>query len=123
LLAFALLLSLTLAACGGNGDGGGAGEEAASRVTGEVTGDLIHVDREQMTELPCHAMDNTIMGNCSEEDVDSLLQEMGLTDDTAILVDRQLMNDQACHNMGNAIMGNCSDADVERLASEIRASR
>ena len=119
-------LGLTLAACGGTADegsAGGDGEITSGRVIGTVSSDLIVIDREDMAELPCHAMDNSIMGECSEDDIAGLLAEMGLDKNQIILHDKQLMSEEACHVMETTIMGNCSEDDVTRLAEEVRAIR
>ena len=102
------VLSLVLSACGGQDDA------MADRVSGEATGDIVYVDRAQMAGEPCQAVDNTIVGDCSDEDVDALLQEMGL-----VVIDTENMADAPCHIMSGAIMGDCSDEDIERLAEEM----
>lgn len=123
-LGLVAFMGLTVAACGGatDGDGGSGAAPDAGRVAGTVTGDLIVVDRDEMPDLPCHAMDNTIMGQCSEDDVAGLLAEMGLNPDEIVVHDKQLMAEEACHVMQRTIMGTCSEADVERLAEEIRST-
>jgi len=124
--ALTLAIGLGVAACGGEAADDGAAEGGAAEsgsVIGTVTGDLIVVDRDQMAELPCHAMDNTIMGTCSEEDIDNVLTEMGLSDAEVVIHDLQTMSDQDCHVMENAVMGNCAEADVATFADEIRANR
>ncbi len=121
-LAFLFLATLTLAACGGS-EAPADTADGGSRITGEVTGDIITVDTGQMADLPCHAMDNTIMGACSEEDVTAILGEMGVDAESVILVDAQTMSDEICHVMSDMIMGDCSEADIERLAAEMRANR
>lgn len=119
--ALVLTLGMTLAACGGADDSSSGGDVPASgSVIGTVTGDIIVIDRDMMSDLPCHAMDNTIMGLCGEDDVDAMLAEMGLNKDEIILHDMQLMSEEACHVMERTIMGTCTDEDVERLAEEVR---
>lgn len=151
LLGAALGLTLALGACGGEAPAAddaaapdsaaveeGAADEAAveeaveeeaaadealasGSVVGTVSGDLIVIDRSEMADMPCHAMDNTIMGNCNDDDIDNILATMGVDPEAVIVHDMQTMMEAECHVMERTIMGSCSDEDVTRLADEIRA--
>ncbi len=123
--ALVVLFGMTIAACGGGADDASSGDgdvPAAGSIVGTVTGDVIVIDRDLMSDLPCHAMDNSIMGLCNEADIAGLLAEVGLNTSEIIIHDKQLMADEDCHVMERTIMGICSDEDVEYFAEEIRTT-
>lgn len=90
---------------------------AAPDPLGAAGGDIYVVDHVAMADQPCHVMDHSIMGQCTEADIERLRVE------DAIVVNTAQMADAPCHTMGDTIMGQCTEDDVLRLAGEIRTAR
>ena len=90
---------------------------AAPDPLGAAGGDIYVVDHVAMADQPCHVMDHSIMGQCTDADIERLRVE------NAIVVNTAQMADSPCHTMEETIMGQCTEDDVNRLAGEIRTAR
>ncbi len=111
LLVVGLGLLMSLAACGGTGSEVGDASGESSGTT--AVSDIVIVDTGQMPDEACHAMDGTIMGDCSQADIEAQILEMGI-----LTVDTEMMADADCHVMEGVIMGDCSEEDISRLIDE-----
>lgn len=101
-------------AAAGNPAGAPASDSgAAAAPVGAAGGDVFVVDPITMADQPCHVMNNTIMGQCTEAEIAKVVGETDF-----LPRNNEAMTDAPCHVMDGAIMGKCGDADVARLRSE-----
>lgn len=139
-LAAGIAIATALAACGANTDvstastdapvdastpitGSGATRPAADAPSdnasaapapvGAATGDVFVVDHVSMADQPCHVMGNTVMGRCTEADIDKVIGETDYLN-----IDVEQMKDSPCHVMDGTIMGQCAQTDIARLRIE-----
>ena len=139
-LPLALILTLSLSACGESAsapdaatEGDAPAQEAPTLVEatpdaaalptadamapateGEVAPVILTLDRTQMADADCHVMGEVVMGQCDEEA--ALQKALGAAE--LIPVNTTEMTDAACHYMLGAVMGTCT---AEEIAA-IRAS-
>lgn len=128
----ALILSLSLAACGQSApapDAAPLGEtptEAAAppvattaptadamapALEGDVAPVIVTLDRTQMADADCHVMGQAVMGKC--EDETALTTALGAAE--LIPVNSTEMADAACHYMLGAVMGTCTPEEIAQI--------